>query len=199
MKIQTRENVFDVLVQMELLLALIIVKTGPENIVKHVTQATSFHTVIKQKVDALIGNVLVKMELLQLTPTDVTQMELLCAAVVILDIIYQPMVLLVWITFVLVQTVSPHQIFEVTAPFMDQRFASVATLDTIYLPILAITAWLINTNPGWGYQPTVIFDNLEFNIAIGLIGFTGLASLALSYKPDCIKICLGANELKNKR
>ena len=79
--------------------------------------------------------------------------------------------------------------------FWSQNLCSVI----IYLPILAIMAWLINTNPGWGYQPTVIFDNLEFNIAIGLIVFTGLASLALSYKPDCIKICLGANELKNKR
>ena len=69
----------------------------------------------------------------------------------------------------------------------------------IYLPTLAIAAWLVNTNPGWGYKPTVIFDNLEFNVAIGLIVFMGLASLALSYKPDCIKLLLGVNDLKSKR
>ncbi len=69
----------------------------------------------------------------------------------------------------------------------------------IYFPTLAIATWLVNTNPGWGYQPTVIFDNFEFNIAISLILFTGLASLALSYRPDCIKVCLGVDDLKSKR
>ena len=69
----------------------------------------------------------------------------------------------------------------------------------IYLPTLAIAAWLVNNNPGWGYQPTVIFDNLEFNIAIALIAFTGLSSLALSYKPNCIKLYLGVDDLRSKR
>ena len=60
MMIQARENVFNVLVQTELLLAQIIVKTVLENIVRVVTQAINFHTMIQQKADVLIGNVRVK-------------------------------------------------------------------------------------------------------------------------------------------
>ena len=75
--------------------------------------------------------------------------------------------------------------------FWNQNLCSVI----IYVPILATTAWLINSKHSWAYQQTVIFDNLDFNLTIGLIIFTGLVSLALSYKPNCIKDALGAKEL----
>ena len=75
--------------------------------------------------------------------------------------------------------------------FWNQNLCSVI----IYVPILAVTAWLINSKHSWAYKQTVIFDNLDFNLTIGLIIFTGLVSLALSYKPNCIKDAVGAKEL----
>ena len=78
--------------------------------------------------------------------------------------------------------------------FWNQNLCSVI----IYVPILAVTAWLINSKHSWAYKQTVIFDNLEFNVTIGVIIFTGLASLVLSYKPNCIKAALGVKELVSK-
>ena len=74
--------------------------------------------------------------------------------------------------------------------FWNQNLCSVI----IYVPILVTTAWLINSKESWAYEQTVIFDNLDFNLSIGLIIFTGIVSLALSYKPNCIKDALGAKE-----
>ena len=78
--------------------------------------------------------------------------------------------------------------------FWSQNLSSVI----IYVPILLATAWVINYNHDWVYQQTVILDNFEFNVTIALVIFIGVASLALSYKPNCIQVFLGAKERRNK-
>ena len=75
------------------------------------------------------------------------------------------------------------------ATFWTQNLNSVI----IYVPILVITAWLINNKHDWNYPQTVILDNLDFNLTIALIICIGFVSLALAYKPSCIKelVCAG--------
>ena len=68
----------------------------------------------------------------------------------------------------------------------------------IYVPLLIATSLVINNKPDWVYSQTVIFDNPEFNLTIGIIVFTGFASVLLAYKPDCIKCYVeGENARKN--
>lgn len=76
------------------------------------------------------------------------------------------------------------------ATFWNQNLCSVV----IYVPILVAAAWIINNDPDQFYPQTVILDNLDFNITMAIIIFTGIVSLALSYKPDFIEKLLCVKE-----
>ena len=80
------------------------------------------------------------------------------------------------------------------ATFWSQNLSSFI----IYVPLLVATSLVINNKPDWVYSQTVIFDNLEFNLTIAIIVFTGFASVLLSYKPDCIKCYVEGNNARNK-
>ena len=68
----------------------------------------------------------------------------------------------------------------------------------IYVPLLVATSLVINNKPDWVYSQTVILDNLEFNLTIAIIVFTGFASVLLSYKPDCIKRYVEGQKARKK-
>ena len=68
----------------------------------------------------------------------------------------------------------------------------------IYVPLLIATSLVINNKPDWVYSQTVIFDNSEFNLTIGIVVFTGFASVLLAYKPDCIKCYVEGENARKK-
>ena len=74
--------------------------------------------------------------------------------------------------------------------FVRQSFVSAI----IYIPVLAVTAVIINTNQAYVYYATALLDNFEFNLIIGVIIFNGCVSLALSYRVSLIKTLMCSNK-----
>ena len=64
----------------------------------------------------------------------------------------------------------------------------------IYIPVLVVTAVIINTDQAYAYYATALLDNFEFNLIIGVIIFNGCVSLALSYRVSLIKTLMCSNK-----
>ena len=54
----------------------------------------------------------------------------------------------------------------------------------VYLPSLCVCTYLINFKKSWSYDSNVIFNNTEFNVAMGIIIVLGVASYVLSLSPN---------------
>ena len=69
------------------------------------------------------------------------------------------------------------------------KHQSVISLCT-YIPALLVAVYKVNFNKDWVYDPNVIMDNQEFNMAVGVTMVMGILSYGLSLNPSWFKILL---------
>ncbi len=54
----------------------------------------------------------------------------------------------------------------------------------VYLPSLLFCFYKVNFDPAWAYDPNVVMNNLEFNVAAAAVVATGVVASLLAVSPN---------------